>query len=75
MAALVLDCMLIYANYGYPQATAGEETGQIHLLILPNPQPPLGTSWGTEVQDVVLHECWILDTEPKARGKPGASLG
>ncbi|KAF4789313.1 hypothetical protein TURU_152653 [Turdus rufiventris] len=27
VAALVLDCMLIYANYGYPQATAGEETG------------------------------------------------
>lgn len=44
--------MLIYANYGYPQATAGEETGQTHLLILLNPQHPLGTSWGTEVQDV-----------------------
>lgn len=79
MAVLLLDCMLIDANYGYPQATAGEETAQIHLLVLLNPQHSLGTLQGTEVQDVVLHESWILDTEPmcqgKGKAKPGANLG
>lgn len=41
-----VDCMLIYANCGYPQATAGEETAQRHLLVLLNPQHPLGSLWG-----------------------------
>lgn len=46
MAALVLDCMLIYANYGYPQATAGEETAQIHLSGPAKSSAPPGNFMG-----------------------------
>lgn len=47
--------------------------------VLLNPQHPLGTLWGTEVQDV-LYESGILDTEPvcqrkgKTRGKFGVNF-
>uniref|UniRef100_A0A8D2P792 Homeobox domain-containing protein n=1 Tax=Zosterops lateralis melanops TaxID=1220523 RepID=A0A8D2P792_ZOSLA len=44
--------MLIYANYGYPQATAGEETAQIHLSGPAKSSAPPGNFMGNRGLDL-----------------------